>query len=95
MRFPRRNGALRSSGVPVPPMAGDGAQQVIAAIKAQPAPGTDPRELLPATDEQLASVRDTEVGRTFGIDGAEVSRDERVAVIHLGGRARTIVVEVE
>lgn len=94
MKRPPRYAARDGAAPPVPPSAGSGAQQVIAAIKAQPAPGTDPNELLAMEAEQLEVVRETGVGRAFGVESGLLSRGGRTAKLTLGG-GRVVVIEAE
>lgn len=68
----------------------DGAQIALAAIRVprttKPAQARrdDPHELLPMTEAELEVARDTAVGKAFGLEAGQLSRDGRVAVITLG-----------
>lgn len=71
------------------PPAGPSARALAEELRARPAPPEeDPDELLPATERELADLRDTLVGRTLGIESAQVSRNKRRTVFRLGKGAR-------
>lgn len=68
-----------------PPASGQRSADLARELRDRPAPPEeDPSELLPATERELADLRDTLVGRTLGIASALVSRDKRRTVFTLG-----------
>ncbi len=73
-RAMRREEAMRARGM--------GSARVIEAAKAA---APDPNELLPvSTAERQEFERETAVGRRFGFESMQTSRDGRVSVIKLG-----------